>query len=145
MSNPPIEQVLTFLIYFMRLSAKEFASQWYQVLRTTLPDQRAAASHAFLTVLYEAGAFQKLSAIVRWIDAFEQRDAESIPVVVRTAFPTDQAQLVQQIRELLQTDRLSVRQVTDPAVLGGLVVETPNQRWDLSVAGQLHQLASSMN
>ncbi|MGP0068530.1 MAG: ATP synthase F1 subunit delta [Isosphaeraceae bacterium] len=96
----------------------------------------------FLRVLNRHSRLDLLRAVHREAQAIWDRRNRRIPVKVRSAVPLDEAQL-QSLRDRLArlvggTPILNVS--TDPALIGGLVVQVGDTLYDASVKSRLAQL-----
>ena len=96
----------------------------------------------FLRVLNRHGRLDLLWVVHREARAIWDRRNRRIPVAVRSAVPLDEGQL-QALRERLArlvagTPILNV--LTDPSLIGGLVVQVGDTLYDASVKSRLAQL-----
>jgi F-type H+-transporting ATPase subunit delta len=96
----------------------------------------------FLRVLNRHGRMGLLAPVVAEARAIWDRRNRRIPVSVRSAVPLDEGQM-QALRDRLTglvagTPMLNVS--TDPALIGGLVVQVGDQLYDASVKSRLAQL-----
>lgn len=58
---------------------------------------------------------------------------------VTSAYPLDQ-QLRERIQRLVGTDRVYLREIVDPSVLGGVRIDTPGRRLDATIRHRLTAL-----
>jgi F-type H+-transporting ATPase subunit delta len=96
----------------------------------------------FLRVLNRRGRLGHLSAVIREARAAWDRRNNRVPVEVRTAVPLEETQL-EALRDRLArltgaSPILSV--TTDPELIGGLVVQVGDTRYDASVKSRLAML-----
>ncbi len=128
----------------MRLTPKYYAQAWFSVLAESKPEDWNDISKRVLKHIYSHGHVKWLPEIVRLVDVLQHRQNGTVAVTVRSAHALDQDLLNQLVAAVLPTAKTVIDQQVDPMVIGGAQIETINQRWDLSVKGQLNQLAHTL-
>ena len=80
-------------------------------------------------------------------DMIPQKKKRRVSVVVESVQPLSdelQTSIYDKLRQVLQTDKVTVRFVLNPDLLGGLTVKMDSLLLDASVAGQLKQFKEEM-
>jgi F-type H+-transporting ATPase subunit delta len=123
-------------------SARVPTAQKDRILVELFENRASALAVKFLRVLNRRGRLGLLSAVVRQARALWDRRNNRVPVVVRTAVPLGSAQL-EALRDRLArlTGASPILQITtDPDLIGGLVVQVGDHRYDASVKSRLASL-----
>lgn len=128
----------------MRLTPKYYAQAWFAALSESKPEDWSTISQRVLQHVYKHGNVKWLPEIVRLVSALQHKQAGTVPVTVRTARSLDAALLKQLVSAVLPTANTVIEQQVDTRVIGGAQIETTDQRWDLSIQGQLNQLAHTL-
>lgn len=128
----------------MRLTPKYYAQTWFALLTESKPGDWQTLSRRLLQHIYQHGHVKWLPEIVRLVAELQHRQDGTTAVTIRTAHALDAALLEQLVKAVLPTAKAVIEQQLDARVIGGARIETTNQRWDLSVKGQLNQLAQSL-
>ncbi len=129
----------------MQASNQQYAQAWYEALKESKKSERAKITQNMLKKLQVEGKLSLLMSIVREIQRLADHDLGVQHVKVRSAQLIDEKELERLIAEMLGTDKVAVSQKKDESILGGVVVETADQRWDLSVMHQLNNLKRSLS
>lgn len=129
----------------MKLSARNLATAWYEALTSATATDWPIISKRLLHYLYEHGQLKLLPEVVRQIEALEHAKNGTISVAVRTAHALPDDLMRDVIRQLLPQAQPVIAQLKDDTVIGGVQIETLNQRWDLSLRGQLRQLTQTLS
>lgn len=127
-----------------RVTPKHYAIALYDVLQAAQATDRGTIVRKFLKQLYYAGQLRLLPAITTAFEQYYYTQLGTVPVQVRTTQPLPAETIQRELTRLFPQQHLSVTTTVDPAVVGGMLVETPNQRWNVSLAGQLEALANSL-
>jgi len=127
-----------------RVTPKHYAIALYEVLQTTQTTDRGAIVRKFLKQLYQAGQLRLLPAITTAFEQYYHAQMGTVPVRVSTAQTLPAETIQRELTRLFPQQHLSVTTTVNPAVVGGMLVETQNQRWNISLAGQLEALANSL-
>lgn len=133
----------------MKLSPKYYAEAWFQALTEKPADQMSATSQLFLKHVYGHSHGKWLPEIIRLMEQLEHLHNGTTAVKVRSAHPLSAqllSQAVEQVMPHATTGKTAIIQsVIDPAVIGGVQIETADQRWDLSLRGQLRHLTQTLS
>lgn len=129
----------------MRLTPKYYAQAWFSALTETEPAKWSEVSQRMLEHIYKHGNVKWLPEIVRLVTNLQHAQAGTTAVTVKTAHELNAQLITQLVQTVLPDAKAVIEQKIDTRVIGGTQIETTNQRWDLSVKGQLTQLAQSLN
>ena len=129
----------------MKFTVKSFAQDWFNALQKAKPSEWHAVSQAFLSELYRAGLSARLPEISRLISQMDYRAQGLIPVQVTSAREVPEDVIQAALEQVLPGKKTHVVRVNDHALIGGISVETLNQRWNLSVSGQLNNFVHKLN
>lgn len=124
----------------MRLSAQQYAHAWWESLHEAPQNEWDAISKRFLTYIHHNGDLKLLSEVGRIVAQMEQAATGTESVVVRSAHALDSDWVKKQVSTFVEHPSTTIEQVIDPELVGGVQIETPNKRWDLSLRGQLRAL-----
>jgi len=128
----------------MQATPRQYAQAWYLALKETKEDKWDAISQNLLRALQKQGNLSWVNEILRHVADLENKDLEQIEVKVRSAKDTDEKIVQQLVKNLFDVDNVQASISKDESLLGGLVLETKDQRWDLSVKHQLERLKYSL-
>ncbi len=128
----------------MKVSPQQYAQAWYLALKETKEDQWEAISQTLLRRLQKEGNQSMISEIVRLVTELENQDLGQVEVQVRTAKSLDDSIVHALVKDLFQVEGVQATITQDESLVGGIVLETKDQRWDLSVKHQLEQLKSAL-
>jgi len=126
------------------LSAKQYACAWLEILKTTAEKNKKPATRGLIFNLYKNGRLNLLPAILLELEELEARENEVTAVAVKAAKEYGADFIANVAKKLLPGKKLNIRQEIDQRLLGGLVVETKNQRWNLDLRSQLNKLAQQI-
>lgn len=127
-----------------RVTPKHYAIALYDVLQSAQATEHGAIVRKFLKQLYHAGQLRLLPAITTAFEQYYYAQMGTVPVRVSTTQTLPAETIQRELARLFPQQHLSVTTTVNPAVVGGMLVETPNQRWNVSLAGQLEALANSL-
>ncbi|MBI2411132.1 MAG: F0F1 ATP synthase subunit delta [Candidatus Kerfeldbacteria bacterium] len=128
----------------MRITAKQYACALFELLQDAPHDQWGTLSQGFLLRIYKRGETKLLPEILRYVDELQHQAAGTVPVTVTSAHTIDASVIEQALAKLLPHTAIDLNQRIDEQLIGGIRVETPNTRWDLSVHGQLHAIQQTL-
>lgn len=129
----------------MKLTARHIATAWYEALTTAQPNQWTKISQRLLRYMYTHGQLKLLPEVIRHIEQLEHLKHGTTAVTVRSAHALPETLISNVIKQLLPQTNPVIAQIQDAAVIGGVQIETINQRWDLSLRGQLRQLTQALS
>lgn len=78
------------------------------------------------------------------VSSGSHEDLTSIDVRIKAARKVSQKELEPYIRKLVGSNNIKLHIEHDPDLIAGLIFETKNQRWDLSMKQQLQALKQSL-
>lgn len=127
----------------MHATPAQYAQAWYEALKSADQKQWPEISQAVLLRLQKEGKLSFLSQIRQQMEQIELTERGAVKVTVKTAHDLDKQVVSQLVKQLLAAEvELEIRE--DKNLLGGIVVETADRRWDLSARGQLKQLKQQL-
>lgn len=126
----------------MKVSAQQYAAAWYELLKEAPEAEWDKISEQLLTQLRQDGNMRFLSEIVRLVETRSKEEQGITPVTVRSAHELDSTLVKEQVTSLLPNTEVEVTTVIDDSLIAGLQIETTNERWDLSLKGQLRSLSN---
>jgi len=129
----------------MKLSAKYYAEAWFKALSELSVEQWPETSQLFLNHIYGHSHGKWLPEIIRLITALEHQHNGTTAVKVRSAYPLSESLLNQSVQKVLPNKKVVVETLIDQRVIGGIQIETADQRWDLSLHGQLRHLTQTLS
>lgn len=129
----------------MKVSAQQYAAAWYESLKEAPEKDWDNISEQLLEQLRTSGNMRFLSEIVRLVEERSKAEQGITPVTVRSAHELDEALVKEQVGSLLPDTEVEVTTVIDESLIAGLQIETSNERWDLSLKGQLRSLSNHIN
>jgi F0F1-type ATP synthase delta subunit len=129
----------------MKLTTKHLARRWYEALQQAKSSAWPSISESMLKQIQRAGRKRDLPAIVRALAKLEQAEQKVLDVVVTTSSSREVQEEAQLLSQLFGDRDIAVTRRIDPSLLGGVVVETHNDRWDFSVRHQLRRLTRDIN
>ncbi|OGY85895.1 MAG: hypothetical protein A2233_00165 [Candidatus Kerfeldbacteria bacterium RIFOXYA2_FULL_38_24] len=128
----------------MKASPELYAKNWYEILKKTDQSAWDQISQVVLEMLYKKGQSKWLPQILRHLEKQENQENQIMPVTVRTAKKMDEQTIASYLQQVLPQVKPRVTSTINSSLIGGLVIETQDQRWDLSVHGQLNNLANTI-
>lgn len=129
----------------MKLSAKQYAQLWHDsLLRVETDADRAAVSEAMLRRILKDGAYRELSSVVRALEGLASKEQSMEDVTVISARPVEASSAKKIVSDLLGHQRFAIQYKQDPSLIGGLVVQTRDARWDLSLKRQIRRLQEAV-
>lgn len=123
---------------------RDLKKQW---LRELFSDQVDDTLLDMLTVAVDYDAAGDLPAIAQSYRQLYERRLGIIPVTVTSAIALDTAQAETLQKKLEQQLKAPVRLTleTDPSLMGGMIIQTPDYLQDLSVRGQLESMKEQLH
>ncbi len=129
----------------MRFTAKSYAQDWFSALQAAETSKWHAISRSFLDTMYREGFSARLPEVLRLITQMHYRAQGLIPVQVTSARDVSDAVIQKALEQVLPGKKTHITRVIDDTLIGGISVETLNQRWNLSVSGQLQNFAHKLH
>lgn len=128
----------------MHITAKQYATALFSAV-TDHPSQTADIFKQLLQKMYQAGDWHLVAEMYREFERAVAAANNSTTVVVKSARSLDKNMVNEIVQQLINAQNTEIEYVEDPTLIGGLRIQTENQRWDLSLRGQLQQLEHNLN
>lgn len=128
----------------MKITAKQYAHAWHEQLQATTSADWDAISQAVLETIHQHGDLKLLPEVVRLVEALHYKQNDITPITVTSAQTLSPAMLEQAVETALPVSRVAIQTAINPHLIGGVRLETLNQRWDISLRKQLNALANSL-
>mgnify|MGYP001560555082 CR=1 FL=1 len=129
----------------MKLTAQHFARRWYMALKGSEASAWPEISKGMLSQVLRLGMKRDLPAIKKVMERLYLAENKVIEVVVTSAKPDQTKEEQKLLKDLFGSREVQISRRVDPALLGGIIVETQDDRWDFSVRQQLHRLSRGIN
>jgi F-type H+-transporting ATPase subunit delta len=123
-------------------SSQVSAPEKDRILMDVFGDRVSSVVLRFLRVLNRHGRLGLLTSLARETRQIWDRRHRRVPVLVRTAVPLDEGQqeaLRQKVAGMIAATPI-MQITTDPALIGGLIVQVGDQVCDASIQNRLEQL-----
>ena len=128
----------------MRLLPKHYASALYELLSTTPESGWGKVVKPFLRTLARKGMNRSIPTILRLVDEIEHREKKVVKVEVKAAHDLSQSKIDEVVKKIFPHTVVDVHQIIEPALIGGITLDTSDQRYDVSITGTLHSLERSL-
>jgi len=128
----------------MQLSPQHYAAAWFNLLSQKPKKEWSVVSKKVLRALYQRGHLHWLPEIVNRVEELEAQATGDVPVTVTAPHALSQKEAHALAKEVLGTDPKTVTTIVDESLIGGIQVETKNNRWDLSVKSALTDLTKTL-
>jgi len=126
------------------MTAQQYAQAWYAALSESKPAQWEDISQHVLRRLQREGKLSQLAFILDQMKEIESEQSGKAYVEVTTAHASDKSELESLVKDLLKVKDVELTLKENPELIGGAVIRTKNDLWDLSVKHQLEQLQDSL-
>lgn len=128
----------------MKMTVKTYAQLWHDALNRVSEKDRDAVSQAMLRRILKDGVYRKLPDIVRALERLLSQGQSFEHVTVISARIPQETEIKQIVAGLLGHERFSLTYKQDESLIGGLIVQTRDQRWDLTLKHQLRRLQKTV-
>lgn len=132
-------------LLFMKPTVSSLAHTWYEQLSSAPRDEWSQISRDMVEKISHLGMKRHLPAIEHALSELDRQGAPVVEVTITSAYPMDEALEKKLIKELFGSKKVSISRYVDKSLLGGVVVQTADDRWDLSIRHQLRRLTRSIN
>lgn len=129
----------------MKASTQDLANAWYQALKEVDQSKWSEVSEKMLKTLQETGQLTKLTRIVELVKELEEAEIGKKQAVVTVAHETSKEEIEPLVKELTGAKEVEVTVNVDKELIGGMIVQTKNTQWDLSVKNQVNKLYAKLN
>lgn len=126
------------------MTPQHYAQAWYLALKDAKQKDWETISQYLLRRLQREGRLSSLPQIVNQIKELEAKDSGRIAVDVTTATDYDEKELIQLVSELTGEKDVEMTLHTDADLIGGVLVRTKDEQWDVSVKNHLEQLKEQL-
>jgi F0F1-type ATP synthase delta subunit len=117
---------------------KQYALAWYELLSSSSHNQWKKITTSVLYHLYKNGRISWLPEITTLMEQYER-------ITITSTSKLDTALTKKIINKLLPDKKVIITEKLDPYILGGVKVETQNQRWNLNLRSQLALLFKKLS
>lgn len=123
----------------MQITPGNVADAWHQALAESSAQKRKQISARFLGYLHRTNRLRWLPDIIRALEMRERRASgiEAVTVTSSRKLPAVHAHKL--AKEVMGSAKTSITQTINPELLGGVRIETADNRWDLSLATRLNR------
>lgn len=128
----------------MKMSAKQYAKLWHESLNRVAAKDHGAVGESMLRRILKDGSYRQLPEIVRAMEGIISKETPMEDVTIISARPLEHTEAKRIVSELLGHDGFSLRSKQDASLIGGLIVQTRDQRWDLSLKRQIRRLHTAV-
>lgn len=128
----------------MRVSPQQYAQAIYDLLTDESVDA-TEVMQKYLRTVHANGHLRWLPEIVRRVKEIEQSAQNITGVTIRSAYELDEQTRTELLAKTVGTTNVEVETVIDTNLIGGVQIETQNERWDFSIESRLRALAASIN
>lgn len=128
----------------MHLTPKYYAQAWFDMLNNTDKKNHDKINRNMIKLIYKKGHSSWLNKIVCAIGILETKKTGQENVKIISAHGLED-ELANKIASYILKNKIPrITQAKNEKLIGGLVVETQNKRWDLSVKGRINQLTKHL-
>ncbi|NPA42736.1 MAG: ATP synthase F1 subunit delta [Chlorobi bacterium] len=123
------------------------SKQKAEVLRGIFHDRTGAQIRRLLELLAEKDRSDILGDIARLFGEFYKQYQGIVDVTLTTAVPADEAlqeAFLRKVKEITGKDKVELRTVTDPSIIGGYILQIGDLKVDDSVRGKLQKIKSKI-
>lgn len=131
----------------MKRSAHEYAQALYDLV-STKPGEVSAIVKQFMSVLSADRRRDLLPAVLGELEQIEAKKAGRVIVKVTTAQPLskDERELLEkELSQNLKVKAVTLREIVDPSVLGGIRIQVADRTIDHTAQAKLQQLAHRLS
>ena len=128
----------------MQISLQNYAQAWYESLKQSDSKDWAAISERLLEQLQRAGKLSWRKRILQEVQNMIDKETETVAVHITAAHDIEYAPMQELIKQLLDTRNVRLSQSVNKDLLGGFILETANDRWDLTIKNQLDSLSKAI-
>jgi F0F1-type ATP synthase delta subunit len=128
----------------MKITPKHYAIAWYEALTETSADQWPAISLSILKLIQRADHVGWLPQIIKQFEEYDDAKRGVTRIAVTSAHDFDVETIKNYITTIMPQISPEINKVLNKNVIGGLVVETKDNRWNLSIKGQLNALTQTL-
>lgn len=127
----------------MKITAEQYAAALYNALQETNPAHQDAVLENFVKLLSENGHLEMFGRIEEEFVKFEQKKSGQVPIQATFAEEHSDKFLLDALNNVLGKDVVLKKKI-DKDLIGGVVIETEDERIDASVRKHLSNLKKSL-
>jgi F0F1-type ATP synthase delta subunit len=128
----------------MQLTPKHYAQAWFELSHSADKKDQSAINHKMIKLIYKNGHASWLYKIVSAIEIIETKTTGQENVKIISACGLEDKLADKIAVDVLKNKKLHIQQSKNNSLIGGLIIETQNTRWDLSVRGRINQLTKHL-
>lgn len=128
----------------MKVTPRAIALSLYQSLQQADQSQWDEIVQQHLEYVTRMGKSQWTRHILSEVRTLEQEEKGITPVKVTIGREESKEMVMPLLQKLIPEGEKEIEMSVDPALIGGIRVETENQRWDLSMKKQLQKLSQTI-
>lgn len=125
----------------MRRTPSLYANQMIAMLEKTASDDHKPLLRAFLAEIYARGHWKWIPDIVKRAKKNLYAKENMIEVTVTSAHTLDQKTINGYLQKVLPERKVITTLKIDTTLIGGVRLETEDMLWDITLSGQIQQLA----
>lgn len=128
----------------MQAGIRHYAQAWHEALKTADSKDQSLISRRMLRRLQMEGRLSWLSRIVVQVQSIEDAELGIVDVRVRVAIKASSEQIKPIVADLLKIDDMRLTIEEESGLMGGMIVQTSDYRWDISMRKQLSDLKKAL-
>lgn len=102
--------------------------------------------YKFVTLLVSKNRLSLLNLVAEQVFAMDMKDKGEAEALVTVASPMDEAsrKALNEVLNKLTGKKISIKEQTDPSILGGVIAQVESSLYDASVKGQLNRIKEQL-
>jgi len=128
----------------MNITPKQYARAWLELIQKKSKKEVAEISKKALEKLYKTGKLNTVSKILREMEEIENKESGISQATVVSAYDITQKDAEKIAEKTINSKNIITTLKTDSRIIGGVIVETKNKRWDFSIKNQLKSLSKKL-
>ncbi len=128
----------------MKVTLKSVAQALHETLHSVPQEQRDSVVAATLQYLLSTGRSRWIAQLPAAVERLEMQHTGTVAVTATTAREISSDDIAHAVERVLPGISVVIRQQVDPGIIGGISIETENNRWDYSMKRQLQNFAATI-
>lgn len=131
----------------MKITASSLARAFAETAKTMGEEDIPALADAAAHLLISHGLFKEAHIFPRLVEREWLKQRGAVPVKILTA-GKDSAAFRKEIADAVERSLkrpVAVEEQTDPSLLGGVLLQVGDERYDATLRGALHQLSAALS